>query len=75
MNYHVPSVMVATEIYFDFENCLFKISLDNNKLVTNEPARNTIWRVKGTLNENAQLLITLTLFMFPFVPTTLAQEL
>ena len=38
----VPSVMVATEIYFDFENCLFKISLDNNKLVTNEPARNTI---------------------------------
>jgi len=38
----IPSVMVATEIYFDLENCLFKMSLDSNKLVTNEPARNTI---------------------------------
>ena len=54
--------MVATDMYFSVEKFRFKINFDINKFVTREPARNTMWRVSGMLNEKAQLLIADTIF-------------
>jgi len=54
--------MTKTDKYFAFENCRLRRSFDKIKLVTNDPARNTMCKVSGIENEKDQLLITETPF-------------
>ena len=63
----MPEVMVATDTYFSVEKLRFKMSFDMSRFMTKEPARKTMWRVRGMLNEKAQLLIAETKDVFEII--------